>query len=161
MNSSQMQSPPDMRIAKAFKFNIEDLNANREGILSIRQRGLSDWFAYQIISRIRQLPIIGQVLTPTSSAKKTSRPVKSICGRIKLEHYIVDRRLDRSAVFYEYYHMVFTGHDRFFRVSRPQYDVLSENLKYRVYYQQLGEERQILSIERIIGSCDDHNKSTN
>lgn len=154
MTKTDSRALPDIRIARAFNFNIDDLIANREGLLSIRQRGLSDRIAYHITFGLRQLPWIGHWFT-ASHSKGKSRPVKSICGRITLEHHIVDRRLDRSTVFYEYYHLVFPGHDRYFRVSRQQHDVLSENLKYRLYYRQLGEERLILSIERIIGTCTD------
>ncbi len=154
-------SPPDIRLARAFKFNMEDLTANRNGLLSWRQRGLSDWIAYRVLYALRQLPIVGQLLAGSQSPKKQPRHVQSLCGRIKLEHHIVDRRLDRSVVFYEYYHLVFPGHERYFVVNRDQHNALTENLKYRVYYQALGEQKHILSIERIIGSCDDENATTN
>jgi len=151
-------SPPDIRIARAFKFDMDDLTANRDGVLSWRQRGLSDWIAYRVMFGLRQLPIIGRWFRVSQSSKKQPRRVDSICGRVKLEHHIVDRRLDRSVVFYEFYHLVFPGHDRYFVINQTQYRVLTDNLKYRVYYQHLGEQRHILSIERIIGSCDGDQK---
>ena len=134
---------------------MDDLTANRNGVLSWRQRGISDWIAYRILYGLRQLPLVGSLFSTSQSPKKQPRRVQTICGRIQLEHYVVDRRLDRSVVFYEYYHLVFPGHDRYFVVNREQHNVLTENLKYRVYYQLLGEQKNILSIERIIGNCDE------
>jgi len=155
-----MDTLPDIRIAKAFKFTADDLTANRQGILSWRQRGLSDWIAFRVLYTLRHLPVLGQWFSRSQTPKKHPRQVQSICGRIILEHHIVDRRLDRSVVFYEFYHLVFPGHDRYFVINRDQHQVLTKNLKYRVYYQQLGEQRHILSIERIIGSCDGDKEQT-
>ena len=149
------EDPLDIRLAKAFKFNADDLLANRDGILSWRQRGLSDWLAYRILFRLRQLPWIGQWFSRSTSPKKQPRRVQSVCGRIELKHYMVDQRLIRSSLFYEYYHLVFPGHNRTFHLTREQFQTLTKNWKYRVYYQELGEQRYILSIERVIRNCDE------
>lgn len=151
-------TPPDIRLAKAFQFTMDDLLANRAGVLSWRQRGLSDRIAHRISSGLRRLPIVGTWLSNAYPPKKSPYAIQTLCGRIQLEHYVVDRRLDRSTIFYEYYHLVFAGHDRYFVINRQQYEVLTENLTYRVYYQLLGEEKPILSIERIIGRCDEPSK---
>lgn len=141
-------------MAKAFNFTSDDLIANRDGILSWRQRGFADWFAYRVLYFLRQLPILSAIYRP-ASPKKQPRQVSRVCGRIKLEHNIVDRRLNRSSLFYEYYHLVFPGHNSRFPITREQYHSLAENLRYRVFYQDLGARRYILSIERVIGSCDE------
>jgi|GEM_PF-1257299 len=149
----------DIRLAKTFKFNADDLLANRDGILSWRQRGLSDWLAYQVLFQLRQIPILNQWLSRSISPKSQPRQVQQLCGRIALKHYIVDQRLIRSSLFYEYYHLAFPGHNRTFHINREQFNALTENWKYRVYYQELGEQRHILSIERIIRNCDEQQQT--
>lgn len=144
----------DFRLAKTFKFNADDLIANRDGILSWRQRGFSDWLAYRILFQLRQIPFVNQWLSHLTSHKKQSRRVQNVCGRIELKHYIVDQRLIRSSLFYEYFHLVFPGHNRTFSLNRAQFQALTENWNYRVYYQELGEQRVIMSIERMIRNCD-------
>lgn len=154
MSKTQLADPPDFRLAKAFQFTAEDLYANREGILSWRQRGFSDRLLYRLIYIMRALPFIGRLWRNAESPKKQVRLVASLCGRIQLDHHIVDKRLSRSTLFYEYYQLVFPGHDRRFAISRDQFNVLSDNLRYRVYYQGISDTSHILSIERMIGSCD-------
>lgn len=146
------ETVPDIRLAKAFNFTMDDLQANRSGILSWRQRGISDWIAFRIVRMLRHMPLFSFLFS--GSSKKEPFVVTSICGRIKLVHNIEDKRLIRSSLFYEYYQLWFPGHNQKFRVTRQQYHALVENLKYRVYYQDYGEQRHILSIERIIGHCD-------
>ena len=158
MNTYPEGNQPDRRLAKAFKFNRDDLIANQNGILSWRQRGLSDWLAYQILYRLHHVPILSRLFWRSGVPKKQPQQVQSLCGRIELKHYVIDQRLIRSSLFYEYYHLVFPGHNRTFRITREQLQALTENLNYRVYYQQFGEQCDILSIERIIGRCDGQKK---
>ena len=153
MGHFTQDNPPDIRLAKAFKFTMDDLNANRSGILSWRQRGISDWLAFRISYGLRQIPFISQFFTGSVEEKKQPYQISSVCGRIKLEHHIVDKRLIRSSLFYEYYQLVFPGHNLTLHITRPQFSILTENLKYRVYYQHSNGQNHILSIERIIGDC--------
>ena len=155
MNRYTQDSSLDFRLAKTFKFNADDLLANRDGVLSWRQRGLSDWLAFRILFQLRQIPFLNQWLRRSASPKNQARRVQQLCGRIILKHYIVDQRLIRSSLFYEYFHLVFPGHNQSFHINREQFQALTENWKYRVYYQVLGEQRHILSIERVIRNCDE------
>lgn len=148
------KNPPDRRLAKAFDFTMDDLNANRSGVLSRRQHGFSDVMAYYVMYSLHQVAWFKRLFSSKAPSKKTEQPIQSICGRINLEHHIVDKRLIRSSLFYEYYHLVFPGHSQTFHINRQQFNALTKNLKYRVYYKQFGEQRHVLSIERIIGDCD-------
>jgi hypothetical protein len=154
MNRYTQDGSLDFRLAKAFKFNIDDLLANRDGVLSSRQRGISDWLAFHILFQLRQIPFVSRWFSRSVSPKKQPRRVQSICGRIELKHYIVDQRLIRSSLFYEYYHLVLPGHNRTFHLTHEQFQALTGNWKYRIYYQELGEQRNIMSIERVIRNCD-------
>lgn len=159
MRHSVYDDMPNRRLAKAFNFTADDLLANRSGVLSWRQRGVSDWLAYRLLFMLRQMPLINRWFSRGSSTKKAPHHIESVCGRIHLEHHIVDKRLIRSSLFYEYYHLIFPGHNRMFRITKPQYQALTENWRYRIYYQELGERRYILSIERMIGRCDGQKES--
>lgn len=138
--------PDDILLARAFRFRPGDLDANRAGFMTWRQRGLADYIAQRGLNWLAGL-VPGGLLQGGRSAR-----VESICGRVSLRHTIVDRMGPRSQIFYEYFNLIFEGHARSFPLTARQYRALAEHLVYRVYYHP-EDPLYILSIERVIGGC--------
>ncbi len=136
------QQPPDIRLARAFDFTVEDLAANRAGYMTWQQRGL---FGAKVL---RWWSWLTRWLFDGRKNKKRKGHVASVCGRAKLEHYIADRPGPRDTIFYEYYILKFHNSDAHFPLTRQQYRVLSEGVPYCVYYDP-GYASEILSIERV------------
>lgn len=145
---SKQQPTPDLRLAKAFSFNGNDLAANRSGYLSWRQRG--GWLTAvpHLLNQIVRRMLFGK--HKTSNHPPDS--VDSICGRARLEHYMVDRVGPRSTLFYEYFLLRLEGHDIRFPISTKQYHLLGENIVYRIYYD--ARDKHIYSLERVT-DCED------
>ena len=139
---------PDRRLAQAFWFTAEDLEANRAGFITWRQRDLIDG----AIDRAWRW-LVRQLWFSSTAKKKKRRQVQTLCGRAHLQHYVVDRNPNqRSKDFYEYFTLKLDSSEENFTLNRKQFDVLSEGVAYRVYYAPHDNQR-ILSIERAISGC--------
>lgn len=133
-------SLPDIRVARAFKFSSDDLVANRQGLLSYRQRGIN--------------PTVMRLLYPIRSRlglirknKQAYSPVKSVCGRSKLDHIVVNRP-GRGFVFHNYWALTIVNSGARFHISIEQQHTLTEGIPYRVYFRQ-DDPTRILSLEKV------------
>jgi hypothetical protein len=142
--------PPDIRLAKAFKFTAEDLATNRSGYISRRQENSAD--VDYAISWLLNRVFPSRVAKP----KREFRSVNSECGRAKLAHFVVDRPVRPSKMsrgFWECYHLMFDDEDLKFVISAEQYQTLAEGIIYRAYYDAAKPDK-VLSIERPDGGCE-------
>jgi hypothetical protein len=149
--SKTSPAPPDIRLAKAFKFTGEDLAVNRSGYMSRRQERSPD-IDYAILSLLSRI-FRGRIAKP----KREFRHVNSVCGRAKLRYNFVTVRVWDVGILpphrSEGYRLTFDHCELEFRISEAQYRVLAEDIVYRVYYNPAIADK-ILSIERLDGGCD-------
>jgi len=136
---------PDRRLAKAFNFTAEDLQANRNGYLTWRQRNRSeDW-----------LVLIGQMLTQRVGGEtlrdieQREGRVESMCGRIIVDYKQTQIQSFFHADFTETYSLKLENSDDGFYINREQflYLVNYQQIPHRIYF--LADTGIVLSIERI------------
>lgn len=134
--------PPDNRLAKRFKFTTGDLYANRAGYLSWRQIGWWEMVNQRLLNGMYRL-LGREAQTPEFRMGE----VKSLCGRARLKHTIVNEAGIRP-VFYETFTLQLEGYERLFSLTADQHQTLNENITYRVYY-QIAAPNHVLSLERV------------
>lgn len=131
---------PNIRLAKAFKFTADDIAANRQGFLSYRQRGINP-------TLMRLLQLIRSQFRQNLKNKPITTPVKSVCGRAKLEHTVINRP-GRGFVFHDYWTVTLGDSGAKFHISIEQKHILNERIPYRVYFRK-DDPLRILSLERV------------
>jgi hypothetical protein len=144
--------PPEILLAKAFNFTGEDLRVNQSGFLSRRQQGLFDVFLQFMLAEFLRIITRGR-----SEFKRRFYPAESVCGRVRLAHFVVDRPFQTgqggSGTFHEHYTLKIDNSDVEFKLNKKQFTVLSEGIIYRIYYDPRDPKR-ILSLERPDGGCE-------
>ena len=135
----RQHSLPNRQLAKAFKFNAEDLAANRAGFITKAQ----EW---DVPLWLRNVPLFRHI---TSNRRK----LETLCGRAKLYY----RQMQIGSLFHadivEVYLLDINGFE--FRINQQHHRIISEGLVYWVYY--IPEMKQILSLERAIQGCYESN----
>jgi hypothetical protein len=136
------QDVPDRRLARAFGFTHNDLNANRAGYLSRGQIwGAPSWMRLTLGWLGRWVP-----------ERIARRPrVRIACGRARLAHERREIMGFFRVELVEYFALQFGESGLRFPLTREQYNVLTDGIYYQVYY--ADDNMHIHSIERAFNQC--------
>lgn len=135
---------PDRQLAKVFNFTADDLEANRNGYLTWRQRNRSeDWLI--LLGQMLTQRLGGETLRDVEQRKNT---VDSVCGRIHVNYELKEIHSARHTDIRVTCTLLLADTEDGFYITREQYLLLvnRQNIQHRIYF--LRETGVVLSIER-------------